>query len=200
MKVLKKKRKTAKIVSPERIFWLFLHLSPPPPCILLPHFVRPHLHHLTLPPPTRLSRQPPPPQEHRWPPVCLISSLWSGTSPLAPGGTWTHTHNIQKEYSPVSDWHLCIIYLLGENSGHKPLGMGSLWACRRTGGTWRVRCPGWSSCGGPWLPAAPRCSGSPRRGWLGNQMSVGRWHRKHREGNLTQSTYVCVMILVLLDI
>lgn len=47
-------------------------------------------------------------------------------------------------------------------------------------GKWRGRCPVWSSCGVPWLAAAPRCSGSPGRGWPGNQKPDGeREERAH---------------------
>lgn len=49
-----------------------------------------HPHHSTLPPPSHRCHLQLPQQKCL--PVCLNVSLWSGTSPLAPGGPHTHTH------------------------------------------------------------------------------------------------------------
>lgn len=154
------------------------------PSFSLPPFL--HFHHLSLPPLSRQHHQPLLPQKQSWPPVCLTSSLWAGTCPLAPKGRCTHTHTHTNNVA-VSEVFINDSFQTDADireSGHQPQEMGSLWACCPPGERWWVHCPGWSSCAGPWLPAAPHYNGSPRRGSQGNLMA-GRRHRELRPRQLT---------------
>lgn len=139
-----------------------------------------HPHHSTLPPPSHRCHLQLPQQKCL--PVCLNVSLWSGTSPLAPGGPHTHTHHLSPMIGSALTILIKLVKQMLTSGDGKFVGMPSprgevMSALPRMELMWRAM----TSC----------CSTLQ---WFSKERITGYWDVWGKAGNPPQNKHISVLL------